>query len=154
MKGGERFLDRTKGETAMMSFAQFKQILILAESLTGIQFCTATRENVINTCAEFFDPSVDWDEDDHFYAQLADGRTADREFEPCKKSDLRAARKITFSWSDGTCWFFSRDAQKDGELLWQEIESEVLPYLGEYTDEDRDYTADDLIETLTAHAEK
>lgn len=134
----------------MMTFAQFKQILTIADKLTSIQFYTVTREDMINQCAEFFDPAVEWNEDDHFYAILADGRTADREFEPCKKSDLRTARKITFSWADGTNWFFSRDAQKDGELLEKEIETEVLPHLWEYTDEERDYTADELIEALKA----
>lgn len=134
----------------MMTFAQFKQILALAEKLTGIQFGIITRQDMMDMCAEFFDSSVTWNEDDHFYAVLADGREADNECEPCKKSDLRTARKITYTWPDGTCWFFSRDAQKDGELLEQEIETDLLPHLWEYLDEEKDYTADELIETLKA----
>lgn len=131
-----------------MTFAQFTKILSLAEKLTGIQFGIITRQDMIDWCAEFFDRSIDWNEDDHFYAVLADGRTADNECEPCKKSDLRTAQKITFTWSDGTVWFFSRDAQKDGELLEQEIETDLLPHLWEYLDDDKDYTANELIETL------
>lgn len=131
-----------------MTFAQFKQILTLAEKLTGIQFGIITRQDMMDMCAEFFEGCSC--EDDHYYALLADGREADNECEPCKKSDLRTARKITYTWGDGTVWFFSRDAQKDGELLEQEIETEVLPHLWEHTDEDRDYSADELIETLKA----
>lgn len=136
-----------------MTFDQFKTICDLAEELTGIQFGTITRQEMLDWCEEFFRECDN--EDDHFYAILNDGRTADKEFEPCKKSDLRTAYKVTYTFDSGTLWFLSNEAKKDEALLEDEIETELFPYLWEYTDEDKDYSADELIDILTqAFAEK
>lgn len=136
-----------------MTFDQFKTICTLAEELTGIQFGMMTRSMIIDFCDEFFHDCDN--EDDHFYAILADGRTADKEYETCKKSDLRTAYRIMYTWPDGTVWFFSNAAKKDEKLLEEDIESDVLPYLWEYVEEERDYNADELIDLLKkAIAEK
>lgn len=130
-----------------MTFDQFKTICDLAEKLTDIQFGMITRQEMLDWCEEFF---YDCDsDDDHFYAILKDGCTADKEYEPCKKSELRTAYKVTYTFPGGTLWFLSNEAKKDEVLLESEIEEELFPYLWEYTDEDKDYNADELIDTLT-----
>lgn len=136
-----------------MTFDQFKTICDLAEKLTDIQFGMITRQEMLDWCEEFFRECDN--EDDHFYAILADGRTADKEYETCKKSELRTAYKVTYTFPDGTLWFLSNEAKKDEQLLEDEIECEMLNHLWEYIDEDKDYSADELIDTLTqAFAEK
>lgn len=136
-----------------MTFDQFKTICELAEKLTDIQFGTITKQEMLDWCEEFFRECDN--EDDHFYAILKNGRTADKEFEPCKKSDLRTAYKVTYTSGWGTMWFFSNEAKKDERLLEDEIECEMLNHLWEYTDEDKDYSADELIDLLKkAIAEK
>lgn len=136
-----------------MTFDQFKIICELAEKLTDIQFGTITKQEMLDWCEEFFRECDN--EDDHFYAILKDGRTADKEFEPCKKSELRTAYKITYTFPGGTLWFLSNGAKKDEQLLEDEIECEMLNLLWEYIDEDKDYSADELIEALkSAIAEK
>lgn len=136
-----------------MTFDQFKTICALAETLTDIQFGTITKQEMLDWCEEFFRECDN--EDDHFYAILKDGRTADKEFEPCKKSELRTAYKITYTFPGGTLWFFSNEAKKDEQLLEDEIECEMLNLLWEYIDEDKDYSADELIDVLKqAIAEK
>lgn len=129
-----------------MTFDQFKTICELAEKLTDIQFGTVTKQEMLDWCEEFFRECDN--EDDHFYAILKDGRTADKECEPCKKSDLRTAYKITYTFPGGTLWFLSNEAKKDGQLLEDEVECEMLNLLWEYIDEDKDYSADELIDTL------
>lgn len=136
-----------------MTFDQFKTICKLAETLTDIQFGTITKQEMLDWCEEFFRECDN--EDDHFYAILKDGRTADKEFEPCKKSDLRTAYKVTYTFDSGTLWFLSNEAKKDEQLLDEEIECEMLNLLWEYIGEDKDYSADELIDLLKkAIAEK
>lgn len=136
-----------------MTFDQFKTICTLAETLTDIQFGTITKQEMLDWCEEFFRECDN--EDDHFYAILKDGRTADKEFEPCKKSELRTAYKVTYTFPGGTLWFLSNGAKKDEQLLEDEIECEMLNLLWEYLDEDKDYSADELIDLLKkAIAEK
>ena len=136
-----------------MTFDQFKTICTLAETLTDIQFGTITKQEMLDWCEEFFRECDN--EDDHFYAILKDGHTADKEFEPCKKSDLRTAYKVTYTFPGGTLWFLSNEAKKDEQLLDEEIECEMLNLLWEYIDEDKDYNAEELIDVLKqAIAEK
>lgn len=136
-----------------MTFDQFKTICKLAEELTDIQFGTITKQEMLDWCEEFFRECDN--EDDHFYAILKDGRFADKEFEPCKKSELRTAYKVTYTFPGGTLWFLSNEAKKDEQLLEDEIECEMLNHLWEYIDEDKDYSADELIDVLKqALAEK
>lgn len=136
-----------------MTFDQFKTICTLAEKLTDIQFGMITRQEMLDWCEEFYRECDN--EDDHFYAILKDGRTADKEFEPCKKSDLRTAYKVTYTFPGGTLWFLSNEAKKDEQLFEDEVECEMMNLLWEYIDEDKDYSADELIDVLKqAIAEK
>lgn len=90
-----------------MTIDQFKTICTLAETLTDIQFGTITKQEMLDWCEEFFRECDN--EDDHFYAILKDGRFADKELEPCKKSELRTAYKITYTFPGGTLWFPMND---------------------------------------------
>ena len=118
---------KAEKEKKAMTFDQFKTICDLAEKLTDIQFGTITRQEMLDWCEEFFRECDN--EDDHFYAILKDGRTADKEFEPCKKSDLRTAYKVTYTFDSGTLWFLSNEAKKDEALLENEIE--ILVHLND-----------------------
>ena len=132
----------------MMNFAQFKRILGLAETLTGIWFTIFAKPQMMDQVACNFCECDN--EDNHFYAILADGRDADDEYETCAKSALRTAYKITATDDAGTYFYLSNAAKKDGALLEAEIESEIMLYLWEYTEEDKDYTAEELIAILEA----
>lgn len=136
-----------------MTYEQFKTICKLAELLTDIQYGVITKSQMMDYCDEFY---IDCDdEDDHFYAILADGRTVDKEYEPCKKSELRNAYKITYTSGWGTVWYFSNSAKKDGKLLEEEVETEIMNSLEEWIDTDIDYSAEELIFALKkAIAEK
>lgn len=139
----------------MITFAQFKTIIDLAEKLTDIQFQVWTKQEILDQVACNFDETVQYAEDNHFYAVLADGRRVDDQYNTCKKSELRTAYKITACDECGTFWFLSPAARKDGQLLERELESEVLGYLWEYIEEDHDYSADELAGLLkVALAEK
>ena len=150
----------SKGECVMatMTFEQFKKIIKLAEELTDIQYYVTTKSNMLDYCKEFYDDSISYGiEDDHFYAILANGKHADNECDTCKYSDLRIAYKITYTSGWGTMWYFSQSATKDGQLLDDEISTEIMWSLDNYMDieKDRDYSAEELIDMLeTALKEK
>lgn len=136
------------------TFEQFKTICKLAEEVTGIMFCWSsksvcmTRQEMLDSCGCFFDGRDS--EDDHFYAVLNDGRLADKEYETCRKSDLRNAYSVIVSNGNGTWFFFSAAAKKDSALLDEYIETEIRHYLWEDIDEDLDLTAEELIVILNA----
>lgn len=136
------------------TFEQFKTICKLAEEVTGIFFTWSdkavcmTRQDMMACCDCFFDGRDT--EDDHFYAILNDGRHADKEYETCRKSDLRNAYSVTYETGDGTWFFFSAAAKKDSALLDEYIEMEIRHYLWEDIDEDLELTAEELIVILKA----
>ncbi len=150
----------SKGECVMatMTFEQFKKIIKLAEELTDIQYYVTTKSDILDYCKEFYDDSISYGiEDDHFYAILANGKHADNECDTCKYSELSRAYKITYTSDWGTMWYFSQSAKKDGQLLDDEISTEIMWSLDNYMDieKDRDYSAEELIDMLeTALKEK
>lgn len=138
----------------MTTFEQFKTICRLAEEITGILYCFSdrkvcmTRDDMLATCDCFF---CDCDtEDMHFYAILHDGRTADKEYETCTKSELRNAYAVEVSNGDRTWFFLSSAAKKDSDLLDEWIDNEIRNYLWEDIDEDLDLTAEELIVIMRA----
>jgi len=137
---------------AAMTFEQFKKIIKLAEALTDIQYYVTTKSDILDYCKEFFDETVIYTEDDHFYAILANGKHADKECDTCKFSDLRSAYKITYTSDFGTVWYFSPAAKRDSQLLDDEISAEIMWSLDNYIDieKERDYSAEELIPMLEA----